>query len=85
MRENGSSADLELLCLRARCLYISGDLESSIKHLQQALRLDPDNKENRYVKAFSFLFIYFLLYLFKYFINSFTFIFLCLFDFINTD
>ena len=47
MRENGASEDVELLCVRSKCLYVSGDLESAIKHLQQALRLDPDNKENR--------------------------------------
>ena len=33
----------ELLMLRARCLGAMGDLENSIKHLQQALRNDPDN------------------------------------------
>ena len=65
MRENGSSADLELLCLRSRCLYISGDLESSIKHLQQALRLDPDNKGNRY-GYFLFILFSLLIYLFVY-------------------
>ena len=71
MRENGSSADLELLCLRSRCLYISGDLESSIKHLQQALRLDPDNKGNRY-GYFLFILFSLLIYLFIYlFIHSF--------------
>lgn len=47
MRETGSSADLELLCVRARCLYCTGDLENAIKHLAQSLRLDPDNAENR--------------------------------------
>ena len=47
MREAGSNADLELIALRARCLYISGDLENAMKHLHQALRLDPDNKSNR--------------------------------------
>lgn len=47
MREAGSNADLELIALRARCLYISGDLENAMKHLHQALRLDPDNKANR--------------------------------------
>lgn len=47
MRESGSNADLELIALRARCLYISGDLENAMKHLHQALRLDPDNKPNR--------------------------------------
>jgi DnaJ homolog subfamily C member 7 len=47
MREHGSNADSELIVLRARCLYISGDLENAIKHLQQSLRLDPDCKSSR--------------------------------------
>ena len=47
MKEAGSNADFELICLRARCLYASGDLENAIKHLQQSLRLDPDSKPSR--------------------------------------
>ena len=47
MKESGSNADFELICLRARCLYASGDLENAIKHLQQSLRLDPDSKPSR--------------------------------------
>jgi DnaJ homolog subfamily C member 7 len=39
----GSSGDTDLLALRARCLYIMGEVENSIKHMQQALRADPDN------------------------------------------
>ena len=80
MRENGSSADLELLCLRSRCLYISGDLESSIKHLQQALRLDPDNKGNRYGYFLFILFIHLFVYLFIYlFVYLFVYLFIYLF------
>lgn len=40
MAQNG---DVELLRLRARCLYFMGDVENSLKHLQQAVRSDPDN------------------------------------------
>lgn len=47
MREHGSNADSELIVLRSRCLYISGDLENAIKHLQQSLRLDPDCKSSK--------------------------------------
>ena len=35
--------DLELLRLRAKCFYVMGDMENSVKHCQSALRLDPDN------------------------------------------
>lgn len=43
MRTNSSSPDL--LFLRARCLYFQGEFPSAIKHLQQALRSDPDNSK----------------------------------------
>lgn len=43
MRTNSSSPDL--LFLRARCLYYQGEFPSAIKHLQQALRSDPDNSK----------------------------------------
>lgn len=33
----------KLLHLRARCLYQQGSFPSAIKHLQEALRCDPDN------------------------------------------
>ncbi len=39
--------DTELLRLRARCLYDMGDVENAVKHLQQALRSDPDNNAIR--------------------------------------
>ena len=42
-----STGDLELLEIRARCLFVLGDIENSIKHLQQALRSDPDNSSIR--------------------------------------
>jgi tetratricopeptide (TPR) repeat protein len=42
-----SHADVPLLKLRTRCLYDMGDLENAVKHLQQALRADPDNTEIR--------------------------------------
>lgn len=42
MRANTSSS--EILYLRARCLYFQGDFSSAVKHLQQALRSDPDNQ-----------------------------------------
>lgn len=37
--------DVDLLLLRSQCLYKLSDLENAIKHLQQALRSDPDNTE----------------------------------------
>lgn len=53
MRSNSSSPDL--LFLRARCLYYQGEFPSAIKHLQQALRSDPDNgkfmKEIKRIRA----------------------------------
>jgi len=39
--------DVDLLLLRAQCLYKMSDLENAIKHLQQALRSDPDNSDVR--------------------------------------
>lgn len=35
--------DIDLLKVRARCFFAMGDLENAVKHLQQALRCDPDN------------------------------------------
>lgn len=46
MRQSGSG-DVELLHLRAQILYARGDLENSLKHLQQAARADPDNSDVR--------------------------------------
>lgn len=43
MRTDAGSPDL--LFLRARCLYFQGEFPSAIKHLQQALRSDPDNSK----------------------------------------
>ncbi|CAM9145910.1 unnamed protein product [Choristocarpus tenellus] len=36
-----------LLITRAKCLYLMGNLDSAVKHLQEAARQDPDNKEYR--------------------------------------
>jgi DnaJ family protein C protein 7 len=41
------NGDSELLGLRAKCLFHMGEVESSLKHLQQAVRSDPDNTELR--------------------------------------
>jgi tetratricopeptide (TPR) repeat protein len=41
------NGDVELLKLRAKCFYEMGDMENSVKHLQQAVRADPDNVEIR--------------------------------------
>lgn len=37
------AGDVELLQVRAKCLYQMGDVENAYKHLQQAMRCDPDN------------------------------------------
>lgn len=47
LMRTSSHVDVQLLRLRARCLYDMGDLENAVKHLQQALRSDPDNTEVR--------------------------------------
>lgn len=47
LMRNSSHVDVQLLRLRAKCLYNMGDLENAVKHLQQALRSDPDNSEVR--------------------------------------
>lgn len=44
---SAQNGDSELLGLRARCLFSMGEIESSFKHLQQAVRSDPDNTELR--------------------------------------
>lgn len=36
-------ADVDLLFLRSKCLYRMCDNENCVKHLQQAMRADPDN------------------------------------------
>eukprot|EP01041_Mallomonas_annulata_P010720 gene10720-22385_t len=41
------NGDIELLHLRAKALYLLSDLPNAIKHLQQAMRSDPDNTELR--------------------------------------
>ena len=43
MRNTNGSSDFELLSLRSNILYAMGDMENALKHLQQAVRLDPDN------------------------------------------
>lgn len=47
MMRAAQHGDVELLHLRARCFYALGDLENAVKHLQQALRSDPDNSSVR--------------------------------------
>lgn len=41
------AGDVELLQVRAKCLYRMGDVENAYKHLQQAMRCDPDNSAIR--------------------------------------
>jgi DnaJ family protein C protein 7 len=43
MMKNAQNGDVELLRLRAKCLFTMGDVENSLKHCQQAVRSDPDN------------------------------------------
>ena len=43
MRNTNGSSDFELLSVRSNILYAMGDMENTLKHLQQAVRLDPDN------------------------------------------
>lgn len=38
-----ANGDVELLKLRASCLLALGDIENAFKHLQQAVKSDPDN------------------------------------------
>ncbi|CAM9248728.1 unnamed protein product [Pylaiella littoralis] len=42
-----SQNNSKLLITRARCLYLMGNLDSAVKHLQEAARQDPDNPEYR--------------------------------------
>ena len=37
------AGDVELLLLRAKCLYYNGDVENAIKHMQMCIRADPEN------------------------------------------
>lgn len=39
----GQAGDVSLLNLRARCLVMMGDLDNAFRHLQTAVRSDPDN------------------------------------------
>eukprot|EP01034_Spumella_vulgaris_P031035 gene31035-38358_t len=43
MMRTAMNGDVELLRLRAQVFYTMGDIENSFKHLQQAVRADPDN------------------------------------------
>jgi DnaJ family protein C protein 7 len=43
MMKYAANGDVELLHIRAKCFYQMGDLENSYKHLQSAMRCDPDN------------------------------------------
>lgn len=43
MMRAGYSGDVGLLMARADCLYSMGDIDNAVKHLQQAMRSDPDN------------------------------------------
>ena len=55
MMRTVGQGDVELLGLRARCFFTMGDIDNAFKHLQQAVRSDPDNTkirgEYRKVKA----------------------------------
>mmetsp|Transcript_25499 Transcript_25499/g.25746 ORF Transcript_25499/g.25746 Transcript_25499/m.25746 type:complete len:494 (-) Transcript_25499:221-1702(-) len=42
-----NAGDIDLLKLRAQSLYLLNDMQNAIKHLQQAMRADPDNTELR--------------------------------------
>ncbi|CAM9935523.1 unnamed protein product, partial [Scytosiphon promiscuus] len=42
-----SQNNSKLLITRAQCLYLMGNLDSAVKHLQEAARQDPDNPEYR--------------------------------------
>eukprot|EP00903_Cladosiphon_okamuranus_P008712 g8346.t1 len=42
-----SQNNSKLLITRARCLYLMGNLDSAVKHLQEAARQDPDSAEYR--------------------------------------
>lgn len=44
---NSTVGDVDLLRLRARYFYASGDTENSVKHLVNALKMDPDNSQVR--------------------------------------
>jgi DnaJ family protein C protein 7 len=47
MRSASGASDLELLQLRAKILCHMGDVENAVRHLQQAMRADPDNANCR--------------------------------------
>lgn len=47
MMKTASTGDIELLHVRAKCLYLMGDIPNSVKHLQSCMRSDPDNTEIR--------------------------------------
>lgn len=43
MMKTAQNGDVELLALRASCLFNMGEIDNAFKHLQQAVRSDPDN------------------------------------------
>jgi DnaJ homolog subfamily C member 7 len=45
LRINGDNPDL--LCVRGKGLYGSGQVEAALKHFAEALRLDPDHGASR--------------------------------------
>lgn len=47
LMKTGHGSDTSLLALRANCLVSMGDLDNAFKHLQQAVRADPDNTSVR--------------------------------------
>eukprot|EP00598_Pedospumella_elongata_P016105 CAMPEP_0185011692 /NCGR_PEP_ID=MMETSP1098-20130426/97920_1 /TAXON_ID=89044 /ORGANISM="Spumella elongata, Strain CCAP 955/1" /LENGTH=495 /DNA_ID=CAMNT_0027540733 /DNA_START=470 /DNA_END=1957 /DNA_ORIENTATION=- len=47
MMRTAQNGDVDLLRLRAQCFYSLGDLENALKHMQQAVRSDPDNTQVR--------------------------------------
>ena len=38
---------MQLIIVRAQCLYGMGDLDGCLKHYKQVLQGDPDNKDAR--------------------------------------
>jgi DnaJ homolog subfamily C member 7 len=43
MRSANGHSDVDLLRVRAQCLLAMGEMDSAFKHLQQAMKADPDN------------------------------------------
>ena len=41
--KTAQKCDVEVLAMHAKCLFSMGEIENAVKHLQQAVRSDPDN------------------------------------------